>query len=340
MSDGSPLGALEGVGWSPRVAALVGAADRADARPARVVRVDRGAVTVVDSDGPRALAVPGGLSVGDWVLVDSERVLERLDRWSELGRGDPDHGRQVLAANVDVAFVVAPADRLSPARIERELVLAWDSGARPVVLLTKADLADDDPLPGLEERLSGVDVLATSAVTGEGLARVRQVLDTGTTAVLLGPSGAGKSTLLNALVPGATLATGDVRDEDRRGRHTTTWRELLPVPSGGCVIDMPGLRSLGLDVDDAAVAIAFADIEELARGCRFDDCRHETEPGCAVHDAVDRGELDASRYASWRKLQRELYHERRRVDPVAHKAEVDRWKVIHKAHRRNPKRPR
>jgi ribosome biogenesis GTPase len=261
-----------------------------------------------------------------------------LPRWSSLTRADPSGSSvQTLAANVDVVGIAAPADRLSLARVERELVVAWDSGAQPLVILTKSDLAPRGLRASLNSRLAGVDVVATSAATGEGVAEVHERLRPARTAVLLGPSGAGKSALANILLGAAVLATGDVRPADRRGRHTTTFRQLLAVPGGGVLIDTPGLRSLGL-AGDVDIEQAFPDIGALARGCRFSDCRHDQEPGCAVVAAAVSGDLDPARLVSFRKLQREVGAEARRSDPLLRKAELSVWKSRVKSARRNDKR--
>jgi ribosome biogenesis GTPase len=254
---------------------------------------------------------------------------------------DPHGDRlQVLAANVDLVLVTCPADRPSIERVERETVLAWDAGAQPAVLVTKADLDADALVASLRDRLVGVDVLQTSAYDRAGVEDVAALLAPDRTAVVLGPSGAGKSTLINALLGEDRLATAAVRDEDARGRHTTTTRDLVAIPSGGVVIDTPGLRSLGLGTDrDVGMANAFADIAELAEDCRFRDCRHESEPGCAVRDAVRTGALDADRFASYQKLAGELAYEERRVDPAAARAQREEWKRINKAMRRDRNKP-
>ncbi|MGH8999565.1 MAG: ribosome small subunit-dependent GTPase A [Acidimicrobiia bacterium] len=180
----------------------------------------------------------------------------------------------------------------------------------------------------LAARLAGpVDIVATSAVAGDGLDVLRALLVHPVTAALLGPSGAGKSTLINALAGEDLLPVGDVRDSDRRGRHTTTSRQLVPLPSGGSLVDMPGLRSLGTDASNEAVAVAFGDIDELAAGCRFADCAHHVEPGCAVAAAVDAGTLDPGRLASYRKVLREAAFERRRSDPLARQEDLRMWKA-------------
>ncbi len=257
-----------------------------------------------------------------------------VPRWSALGRLDPDGGRQLLAANVDLVLIAVPADRLSSSRVERELVIAWDSGARPVVVLTKLDVAPPGATDALASRLGPVEVIATSAVAGAGLDAVRALLVHPVTAAFLGPSGAGKSTLINALLGEERLAVGTVRADDHRGRHTTTSRQLIPLPSGGSLIDMPGLRTLGTDAGDEAVAATFPEIDELAASCRFSDCAHEVEPGCAVVAAVAAGTLDPARVASYRKLKRETAFERRRTDPLARQQEARVWKARTKEQRR------
>jgi ribosome biogenesis GTPase len=317
------------------VEALLAAAPTASTL-GRVVRVDRSAAHVVTATGVVAVRAP--VAVGDWVALAPDvppAVVAVAERWSELARSDPSGGRQVLAANVDVVLITCPADRPSAARVEREVVLAWDSGARPVVLVTKADLDDGTVAAALAARLVGVDVVPTSSRDVATVRAVADVLTPDRTAVVLGPSGAGKSTLINGLVADAHLATGAVRATDARGRHTTSRRELVAVPTGGTVIDTPGVRSLGLGADaQDGLAAGFTDIGDIARKCRFRDCAHDREPGCAVRDAVEVGDLDAARLASYRKLVREMAHEARRTDPVAARAERDRWKAVHKAHRR------
>ncbi len=274
------------------------------------------------------------MAVGDWIALDGEAVHGVVPRWSALARLGPDGTRQVLAANLDLVLIAAPADRLSPARVEREVVLAWESGARPIVVLTKLDLAATGAAEDLVDRLPAVDVIATSAVTGDGIDVARAILTHPITAVLLGPSGAGKSALVNALLGEERLAVGTVREQDRRGRHTTTSRRLVSLPSGGSLIDMPGLRSLGTDATNDSVAATFPDIDELARHCRFADCSHETEPGCAVNAASGTGALDPARLSSYRKLLNETAFERRRADRRAEQAHTQLWKTRAKELRR------
>lgn len=339
---------LERLGWDARVASLVTPLleQSPESVAARVSRVERTGCRLAldDSDGDEPARAAGPrLAVGDWVTARRDdhdlEVVAVAPRWSQLTRRDPSGDVQVLAANVDFVLITVPADRISLARAEREVVLAWDSGARPVVLVTKADLAAADAVSLVQDRLVGVDVLPVSTVTGEGLAEVRAALRPNRTAVLLGPSGAGKSSLVNGLLGESRAEVGEVRTGDRRGRHTTTAREMLEVPSGGVLIDTPGLRSVGLTGSED-LAEAFADVEELAAGCRFGDCGHRTEPGCAVRAAVESGRLSEDRAASYVKLQREVRFEARRDDPLA-QAEVKRQaKRLHREIRRfNRERP-
>ena len=320
------------VGWSDRVQALLSPLVDQGLVPARVVGVERGVRRLATPNGERSLPAVGTV-VGDWVALDGETVREVAPRWSALGRLDPDGGRQILAANLDLVLIAAPADRLSAARVERELVICWDCGAQPVVVLTKLDVAPAGAAETLAGRLGPVDLVATSAVEGEGLDALRTRLVHPLTAALLGPSGAGKSTLINALLGESRLAVGTVRDNDHRGRHITTSRQLTPLPSGGSLIDMPGLRSLGTDATEEAVAAAFPEIDELAAECRFSDCAHEVEPGCAVAAAATAGTLDPGRLGSYRKLMRETAFERRRTDPLARREEVRVWKARTKEQR-------
>lgn len=334
--------ALVPYGWTDRVLALFTDVAESDPRPlapARVTRVERSACLAVGLDGrEQALRARPLPAVGDWIAWADGRVSHVLPRWSALSRADPDgSGVQVLAANLDLVAIITPADRCSPARVEREIVLAWDSGAVPLVVLTKADL-DSGALAGsLAARLSGVELVAVSARSGVGLDELRARLAPDRTAVLLGPSGAGKSTLANALLGTDRLATGVVREGDARGRHTTTSRQLVAVPGGGVLIDTPGLRSLGL-AGAIEPAAGFPDIERLAVECHFTDCRHAGEPGCAVDTALADGTLDPERLRSYRKLQREAEAERRRHDPLAQRAQRAVYKARTKDARAHAKR--
>lgn len=258
-----------------------------------------------------------------------------------LGGLSGDGQGQVLAANMDVVFVAEPSmhatDFADLGRIERLVALAWESGAQPVVLITKTDLFDDglaDLLAEVAAAVPGVEVHPVSVVRGEGVEAVRAYLAGSRTAVVLGPSGAGKSTLVNALAGEEVMQTQQVRAADGRGRHTTVRRELILLPGGGLVIDTPGLRRIGLYEMTDGVERVFADIEELAAGCRFSDCGHRKEPGCAVLAAVDAGELPERRLESWYKLQREAAWMAARTDARLRQEQTRQWKRIHREMRR------
>jgi ribosome biogenesis GTPase len=287
----------------------------------RVGRADRGACLVLTAGGPVHAAVPRRLetppATGDWVALIDDAVAAVAPRRGAIVRADPSGTGtpQVLAANVDLVFVVHGLDRpLRPGRVERSLVLAWEAGVEPVVVVTKVDLGDagaavDDLLEELDAAAPGVDVHLTSATRGTGLDGLVALLDGHRTAALLGESGAGKSTLVNGLAGGEVMATGRVRRGDAKGRHTTSARHLVPIPTGGVLLDTPGLRQLGLWSGKEGLAAAFADIEALAADCRFRDCSHTGEPGCAVSAAVADGGLPARRLAGFTKLQREVEHQ-------------------------------
>ncbi len=266
-------------------------------------------------------------AVGDWVAVALRPSEGRATIHAVLPRRSAftrkvawaETKPQVVAANVDVVFVVCGLDaNYNVRRIERYLTLAWESGAQPVVLLTKADLCDDvDPrVYEVESIAFGVPVHAVSAPHGDGLETVRSYVPAGRTAALLGSSGVGKSTLVNALVGEELLATQGLRD-DGRGRHTTSHRQLVPLPEGGLVLDTPGMRELQLWDADEGMQAAFADVDALAAQCRFADCAHREEPGCAVRAALAGGTLDVERFESWGKLQRELERLARKQDARA-----------------------
>jgi ribosome biogenesis GTPase len=301
---------LEPLGWTDRWVALLAEVPQPGAVPGRVIRHDGTKVLVAFPD-QRAVAMAPGLEppvVGDWVAVVDDTVVAVLPRHSLLRRRDAHvDAEQALAANVDVVFIVCGLDRpVRGGRLQRVSALAWDAGATPVVVLTKADLGEEVEAAVHEVRddLHDVDVLVVSAVDGTGIDEVRAAARD-RTVVLLGESGAGKSTLVNALVDADVAATGAVREGDSKGRHTTTTRQLHPLPGGGVLLDSPGIRAVGLWVDPEAVDAVFPDIEALAEGCRFRDCAHGEEPGCAVVAAVGSDELPRERFEAWRSLRRE-----------------------------------
>lgn len=360
-----PDASLVRLGWDDawhRTAALDPAPD--GAVPGRVVRSGRGRcdVLVAADDGlahlaaawspglERAVAVdPVAVpAAGDWVVLArvagaDARVERVLPRRTAVVRAQVAHGSsqaQVLAANADVVAVVeGMAPDVDLARVERLLALAWSSGAEPCVVLTKADVpAEPDVLVAeVAEAAPGAVVLAVSALTGTGLEPLRERLRSGATIALVGASGAGKSTLLNALVGDEVMTTRALRT-DGKGRHTTVTRELHLVAGGGAVIDTPGLRTIGLAGEEALEDV-FAEIEELARRCRFGDCEHRTEPGCAVLAAVEDGTLPQRRLDSHRKLLRELEHQAARLDARLRAELAGRARARQRAYRRYPLRP-
>jgi ribosome biogenesis GTPase len=329
--------ALEALGWDEAWATAFEPHRAEGLAPGRVAVQHRGAWDVLTEQGEVRARVPGRVRhgsrsraelpvVGDWVALDPaprpaaiRAVLPRRTSFSRRAAHEPGSQavrEQVVAANVDVVFVALPVSEDVSARLlERYLTLAWESGAHPVVLLTKADLEDDPAAVAAEVAEIGgeVPVHAVSSRTGLGVDRVRTYLLPGTTGALLGPSGAGKSTLVNALLGEERLETGAVRD-DGAGRHTTTRRELVLLPGGGLVVDNPGMREVHLWIADEGLDEAFEDVVQLAAQCRFSDCRHEGEPGCAVAAALEDGRLARERWESYRNLERELDELRERLE--------------------------
>ena len=287
--------------------------------PARVVRLDRGwstaARTFAQASGAaepvRLRNIGADVAVGDWIVPsdDGERVEHVLDRTSAFTRRASFDGMRAvshtLAANIDVVFLVhALGSPPSPRRLERELVLAFDSGADPVVVLTKTDLFDD-PAPVRDALVAvalGVPVLLASGISGDGIEAIREYSAGNRTLAFLGSSGVGKSTLVNALVGGALQATSAVREGDQRGRHTTVAAELVPMRVDGWLVDTPGVRAVSLWLSGNGIERAFADVFDLMDGCRFRDCKHDREPGCAVQQAIADGELDPVRLDALEKL--------------------------------------
>jgi ribosome biogenesis GTPase len=285
-------------------------------------------------------------AVGDWVAVaDGEGragIHHVLERQTVLRRraADSDAITQVIAANVDCFGIVTSANRdFNPRRLERYVSAVWDSGAMPVVVLNKVDLVAD-PAPLIEAIAAvafGVPIVEVSALTGQGIDALRAHIGCGATVGLVGSSGVGKSSLINRLLGQEVQHVHAAREDDARGRHTTTRRELLVLPGGGVLIDTPGMRELGMVEDGGGVETTFADIAQVALSCRFGDCRHDTEPGCAVQEALASGEIDAQRWRSYQKLQREIAAFEIRRDPVLASEERRRWKIIHKSLKSHPK---
>jgi len=317
---------LAQLGWTPAFEERFAPHAAAGLEPARVAVEHRDAYVVYTARGERPAELSGRLrhgvgergelpAVGDWVVVTEtdpalvQAVLPRRTKFSRMAAND--HGQtieQVVAANVDVVFLTAGLDGdFNVRRLERYLTLAWESGASPVVVLTKLDLCEDvgTVLLEVESVAVGVPVHAVSNVTGEGVEELARYLSAGRTVAALGSSGVGKSSLVNSLAGEELMATGDLR-ADGRGRHTTTNRQLLLLRGGGLFLDTPGMRELRLWESDDGLATTFDDVAAASARCRFSDCVHETEPDCGVRAALADGTLDAERYASWRKLQNEL----------------------------------
>jgi len=322
---------------------------------ARVIAVHKNRWEIQLHDGRHleAIAVrgldPDLPVVGDWVTATLRqtdtiaRITAIEPRRTYLSRkrpGDVEHDavvEQPIAANIDVALLAMADDDFSVRRLERYLTLAWDSGATPIIVLTKADLTSPEVLQLMAADAQsvslGIQTVVTSAFTGQGLKELREILVPGSCAIVLGSSGVGKSSLLNALAGTDLQNVSHVRQFDGKGRHTTTSRRLIELPWGAYLVDTPGLRELQIWGDEQSLSHSFADVEDIAAQCRFSDCTHDTEPGCAVQEAVAQGLLAAERLQSWRRLHRELAYLARKTDGGAARAERQRWKAIAKQQR-------
>jgi ribosome biogenesis GTPase len=350
----NPTPTLADLGWTEREQALFAPLAEAGLFPGRVSRVDRGLPLVATAEGTlraepathlvKTRGQAGSRAVvGDWVALampeghDVAIIEAILPRSSAFARKDPGEttGEQVLIANVDVVFVLQSLSGkgINVRRLERELVLAWESGARPVVVLTKADVAEDIDYQRklAADAAPGADIIIESAVSGLGLPEVRSAIARGTTAALLGGSGVGKSTLVNQLVGEDVQSTQAVRKGDQKGRHTTVAREIVMIPDGGVLIDTPGMRGIALWDAEDGIASAFPDIDALAEKCRFRDCVHDDDtPGCAVVAAVREGLLPQRRLDSYRSLSAELVELAHRQDQKAWAAKEQSKKAISK----------
>lgn len=342
-------------GWNDHWAEALARVSVDGGVPARVVGQERDRWAIQMEGGPgTARATPGDPRaerpvVGDWIVVergplpaDPWSVVAVLPRRAAFSRGAAGTGSspQVLAANVDRAWVVHGLDApLNPRRLERYLALAWESGATPEIILTKADLSSDPEMAAAAAGVvaPGVSVRTVSSASPAALEALRDVLRPGSTVVLLGPSGAGKSTLVNLLSGEDRTATSPVREGDRKGRHTTTRRELHRLPGGALLMDTPGIRELRVWELGEGLEQAFPEIAELAEGCRFGDCRHESEPGCAVRKAAEEGRLDPERLASYRKLEAEADYQARKTDHRARQAALSDHKAALKSLKYHPK---
>ena len=346
---------LFGLGWSKYFEAMWSSKEWGSAVPARVISQQKKFWAIAGEFGEcwaeaagklRLAAAEGGdwPTVGDWVAVHVENpgstavIQEVLPRRSQFVRKSAGKAaqEQVLAANIDTALLVSALDGdFNPRRVERYLAQCWESGAKPVIVLNKADAcANTAQLAAeMENVAGGAAVLVLSAKRGLGFEELEKYLVRGETLVLLGSSGVGKSTIVNCLMRRVIQGVQEVRASDSRGRHTTTARELFELPSGALLIDTPGLRELQLWGAEEGVSRTFGDVQSLAMQCRFTDCRHEAEPGCAVREAVQGGNLDLARLENWRKLSREQAFLRRKVDPGARLEQKEHWKKIHRAAR-------
>jgi ribosome biogenesis GTPase len=346
---------LEGLGWDPFFEQQMTAEHYPDASPARVVWEGREQYLLSTGDAEWRAHLAGRVRhtaassadlpvVGDWVVATfrpaegTGRIERRLARRSQFARAAAGRktAQQVIAANIDTVLLVTSFNRdFNLRRLERYLALAWESGARPLIVLNKADLCGDPQrwLAEVTPVSQGVPLLVTSALRGQGIAEVHETVRTGGTTAVLGSSGVGKSTIINALLGEQAQAVLPIRTADDRGRHSTTARQLICLPRGGILIDTPGMRELQLWDADAGLEHAFADIEGLSHRCRFRDCSHGGEPGCAVADAVSRGHLAAERLDSYRRLQREDEFVRSRDDQRARSERARKTKQLTKAAR-------
>jgi len=342
-------------GWNSYFEAFWSGGEWMNAVPARVIAQQRKFWRVAgdfgecwaEASGKLRLAADEGAdwpAVGDWVAVEmhgagaTAMIQEVLPRRSKFVRkmAGKKLEEQVIAANADTALLVCALDGdFSPRRAERYLAQCWESGARPVIVLNKADACEEarEKAAEMERVAIGTAVCVVSARTGQGLGELEEFLTPGQTLVLLGSSGVGKSTIANRLLGEAVQEVQPVRESDSKGRHTTTARELFVLPGGALLMDTPGLREMQLWDAVEGVAQTFADIDALATQCRFVNCRHEGEPGCAVLAAVSAGELDAARLENRRKLLREQEFLLRKIDPEARQEHKDLWKKMHRAQR-------
>jgi ribosome biogenesis GTPase len=351
---------LDDLGWNQFFARHFAVTSDKQQVPGRVVEESKGLYRVCAEAGDYLAQVTGRIrylaedrtdypAVGDWVVLELRPQESRatiagiLPRKTILLRKAAGRAmqEQILGTNLDLVFIVASLNQeLNLRRIERYLAMVWESGARPVILLNKADLCSDPAarVTELERIAPGAAVLSLSAVTGNGIERVRHYLAAGQTAALIGSSGVGKSTIINALSAPAAQRVQPVRAADDRGRHTTTSRQLLLLSGGAIVIDTPGMRELQPWESIEGVAQAFEEIDVLAGQCRFRDCRHQREPGCAVAHAVEDGRLTPERLENFRKLQAELRFQERKVSVAARQEDKARWKQIHRELRQRQKK--
>jgi ribosome biogenesis GTPase len=358
---------LEILGWNDFYKSHYGSYNNKACIPARIARVHRNLFIVLSERGQMEAQIAGKLRhdtyyksglpvIGDWVVIKvphkSDRaiiktILPRKSSFSRkavtVGAKKSSGGRteeQVLAANVDFVFLISGLDNdFNIRRIERYVTASWDSGASPVVILNKVDLCvnPEDKIDEVQNAVFGVPVHTISAADGTGIEALDQYLKRGITISLLGSSGVGKSSIINRLYDEEILKVGALRKSDGRGRHTTTWREMILMPQGCIIIDTPGIRELQLWADEESLKETFDDIEALAAQCRFNDCKHESEPGCAIIAAMEDGSLDKARFKNYLKLQREILHMAVRKDYRARMDRTNKWKQIEKMRRQRKK---
>lgn len=325
--------------------------------PARIIADYGQFIRVVADNGEIMVNRPAAkngeymlMAVGDWIVLKHSQdsssyhiqgVLPRKSKFSRAAAGI-EVKEQIVAANVDIVFIIQSLNKdFNMRRLERYMITAWESGAKPVVVLTKSDCCDDvaSKISTVNATVPGVEVHAISCLTGEGVSEIRKYLIPGKTIALLGSSGVGKSTLINYLTGKELIKTGEIREHDDKGRHTTTHRELFLLPEGGLIMDTPGMRSLLPWDADAGMEAMFGDIEELVTRCRFSNCRHENEPGCAVREAINNGTLDIKRWESWSKLQKEAdnFEKRKKMKEKIKEKQVLKQKSNSKAGRQDIK---
>jgi len=351
---------LESLGWNPFFERQLNPTLDRDIHPARVIEEQRGSWDLAWEGGVCRASVAGRLRhraqgdasllpcVGDWVTATFpagtsrdgaviHRVLERRTRFSRQAAGERTE-QQIVAANVDTVFLVQSMNRnLNVRRLERYLALLWESGAEPVIVLSKSDLCEDAEAARAEmtQAAAGATVLVVTALVPDGLDPLLPYLAPGRTAALVGSSGVGKSTIVNRLAGEELMDVQSIREDDR-GLHTTTFRRIVPLPTGGMLLDTPGMRTVLLWEGEEGLSQTFEDVESVATRCRFSDCQHETEPGCAVRAGLEDGSLDSGRYESYLKLRREVRYQARKNDQRLRIAEQNRWKRIHREMRRRP----